>query len=193
MSYSVESKVTRLEAGHAAHHCIWLIATTCHLLPCLVRVPFLPRHLPLDQAVNLMDRLVLVDYIRVHASLKQGIHIKLTTAARAVAQEVEDALQPAHQLVEKAIVVLVHFMDKFVKVVLVPRAQINEGLYRLVGVRRHLLSLASFNRLDRIVYEHGEISDAVVHICRLVNADQRFVENGKKVSEKLQCGRLGHG
>ena len=142
-------------------------------------MPFLPRHLPLDQAVDLANRLILVDNPGVHASLEQGVHIKLTTAARAVTQEVENPLQPTHQLIEETIVMLVDFVDKLVEVVLVPRAQINKGLYCLVGVRRDFLSLTSFNRLDCIVYEHGEISDAVVHIRRLVDADKWFVEYRK--------------
>jgi hypothetical protein len=83
-----------------------------------------------------------------------------------------------------------YLVHELVEIIFVSRAQIDEGLDRLVGVSRNLLSLTSFDSLDGIVNEHGEVSNAVVHVRRLVNANKRFVENGKEVAEELESGRL---
>ena len=46
-----------------------------------------------------------------------------------------------------------NFVDEFVEVVLVTGTEVNEGLNRLVRVRGDILSLASFDDLDCVVYE----------------------------------------
>lgn len=85
---------------------------------------------------------------------------------------------------------LMHFVDKLVEVVLVARAEVDKGLYRLIRVGRDFLSLASLDRLDGIVYEQGEVCDAVIYVGRLVNADKWFVEDSEEISEKLKGCRL---
>lgn len=82
------------------------------------------------------------------------------------------------------------FVYELVEVVFMSRAEVDERLNCLVGVGRDFLTLAGFNRLDRIIDEQGEVGDAVVNICGLVNADKGFVEDGKEVAEELESGWL---
>ena len=117
----VESKVAALEAGHTAKCGLWLVAATRHLLPCLVLVPLLACSLPPDQAVDLSDSLPFVNGTRVHTALEQGVHVEFAAAAGTMAQELEDTFQPTHELIEKAVVVKVDFVDELVEVVLVTR------------------------------------------------------------------------
>lgn len=83
-----------------------------------------------------------------------------------------------------------YFVNELVEVVFVAGAQIDEGLYGLIRVGRDFLTLTGFDGLDSVVGEQSEISDAVVYVCRLVNADQRFIEDGEEVPEKLQSSGL---
>lgn len=129
----VEAKVARLEASNTANQWIRLVPAR-HLLPRLVRVPLLPGHLPLDQTIDLANCLFLVDQVRVYSAPEECIHVELTTTSRTMAQEVQDALQPAHKLVKKTVVVLVHFVNELVEIVLMTGAQIDKRLNGLVGV-----------------------------------------------------------
>lgn len=65
----------------------------------------------------------------------------------------------------------VDLVDELVEVVLVARTKVDERLYRLVGICRDLLSLAGLDGLDRVIDKNSEIRDAVVDVCRLVDAD----------------------
>lgn len=72
-----------------------------------------------------------------------------------------------------------HLVDEFVEIVFVARAEVYEGLDGLVGVSRDVLTLTGFYYLDCVVYEVGEVCDAVVYVCGFVYSDQGFVENCK--------------
>lgn len=82
---------------------------------------------------------------------------------------------------------LVYFMYKFVEVVLVAGAEINKCLNSLIRVCRDFLSLACFNRLYSVISEQCKISNTVVNVGRLVDANQGFVKDGEQVPEQLQC------
>ena len=93
----------------------------------------------LIKVFDLSDGLIFIDQIRVHATLEQGVHVQLVTTCRSMAQEVKNTFEPAHQLVEESIIVLVHFVDELVEIVLMAGAEVNEGLDCLIlGLRRLL-------------------------------------------------------
>jgi hypothetical protein len=134
-------------------------------------MPLLAGGLPLDQTIDLSDGFPPVDGACVHAALEQRIHVKLAAAVGSVTQELKDAFQPAHQLVEEPVVVEVDLMDELVEVILVARAKIDERLDCLVRVCGDLLPLASLDGLDCVIDEHGEICDTVVDVRGLVDSD----------------------
>jgi len=146
--------------------------------------------LPVDQGVDLGLRLGTVDGPGLDSLLEEHVHVKLTATLGTMPQENQYLLQPSHQLVEKAIVVDVHLMDELVEVVLVPGAQIDEGLDRLIGIRGHLLRLCLFDHDDHIIDEDGEVRYRVVHVRRLVHSNERLVEDGEQIAEQLQRDRL---
>jgi hypothetical protein len=86
--------------------------------------------------------------------------------------------------------VVVYLVDELVEIVLVACAEVDERLDCLVGICRDLLSLAGFDGLDCVIDEYSEICDAVVDVCRFVDSDERFVENGEEVAEELKCSWL---
>jgi hypothetical protein len=122
--------------------------------------------------------------------LEQSIHVKFAATAGTVAQELEDALQPAHKLIEKPIVVYVDFVYELVKVVFVARAQVDESLNGLIGICGDFLTLAGFDGFDCVIDEYSEVSDAIVNVCGLVHADERLVEDGEEVAEELKGSGL---
>lgn len=148
-------------------------------------MPFLPLFLPLDQSVDFLDCNILIDLSHVDRALKQGIHIQFP-ALGAVAQELEDAFEPAHQLAEKAVVVDVDFVDEFIEVVFVAGAEVDERLDRLVGIGGDVLALGALDGDEHVVGEGGKVGDAVVDVGGFVDADEGFVEDGEEVSEELE-------
>lgn len=153
-------------------------------------MPLLAGGLPLDQTIDLSDGFPPVDSARVHAALKQSVHVELAATIGSVAQKFKDAFQPAHELVKEPIVVDVDLVNELIEVVLVARAEVDECLDGLVGVCGDLLSLAGFNGLNRVINEHGEICDAVVDVCGFVDTDKWFVEDREEVAEELEGGGL---
>lgn len=139
----VQTKVGRLEARR--NHARVGVALGSKLLSCLVRVPPLPGLLPGNERVDLRNRLLLV-HSAAEAPLKERIDVEGSVVG-AVAEEFEDAFDPSHELREQSVVVHVHLVDKLVKVVLVPLAQVNERLDGLVRVSRSILLPALVNDL----------------------------------------------
>ena len=107
-----------------------------------------------------------------------------------MSEELEDPFQPAHELGEEAIIVDVDLVDEFVEVILVPGAEVDEGLDGLVWVGGDVLALGGGDDGDGVVGEGGEVGDGGVDICRFVDADERFVEDGEEVAEELEGYRL---
>lgn len=107
-----------------------------------------------------------------------------------MAQKLKNAFQPTHQLVKEPIVVNVDLMNELVEVVLMACAEVDEGLYCLVGICRDLLSLAGFDSLDSVIDKHGEVCNAVVDVRGLVDANKRLVEYSEEIAEKLESGGL---
>lgn len=107
-----------------------------------------------------------------------------------MAQELENAFQPAHELRKEAVIVYVDFMYEFVEIVLVTTTKVDERLHGLIWVGRDVLSLGFVEDSKGIVGEERKISDAIIDICRFVNADKRLIEDGKEVPEKLESDRL---
>ena len=179
-----------------------------HLLPRLVLVPLLARRLPLDQRVGVARDDVLVEQAVVEdGGADEGVHVELlllllaltttTTTTTitpdtlgALAEELEDALDPAHELVEEAVVVAVDLVHEFIKVVLVPGAEVDEGLHCLVRIGGDVLSLRRLDDLDGVVGELGEVGDGAVHVGGFVHAHEGFVEDGEEVAEELEGGGL---
>lgn len=107
-----------------------------------------------------------------------------------MAQEFEDAFEPAHELAEEAVVVDVDFVDELVEVVFVAGAEINKGLDRLVRVGGDVLALGALDGDEHVVGEGGEVGDAVVDVGGFVDAHEGFVEDGEEVAEELEGYRL---
>ena len=58
----------------------------------------------------------------------------------------------------------VHLMHELVEVVLVPAAQVDEGLDGLVGIGGDVLALAGFEDAEHVVGEVGEVGDGGVDV-----------------------------
>lgn len=157
----------------------------CHLLARLVVVPLLALFLPPDQGIDLGDGGGFIDLAHGDGALEEGVHVEFP-AFGPVPEELEDALQPAHELAEEAVVVHVDLVHELVEVVLVAGAQIDEGLHRLVGVGGDVLALRQVQDAEHVVGEGGEVGDGIVDVCGFVDADEGFVEDGEEVAEELQ-------
>lgn len=153
-----------------------------HLLPRLVLVPFLALFLPRDEGVDLGDGGVPVDAAHVDGALEEGVHVEFA-ALGAEAEELKDAFEPAHELLEEAVVMDVDFVHELVEVVLVALAEVDEGLHGLVRVGRDVLPLGFVDDGEHVVGEDGEVGDAVVDVGRFVDAHEGFVEDGEEVAE----------
>lgn len=103
ITYLVKTKVAAVEGSYARDR-LSGCALGGHLLPRLVQVPSLAVLLPLNQGVDLFQRNILVNLAGSHSALEQSIHVHLT-ALWALAQELEDFLNPRHQGLEESIVV----------------------------------------------------------------------------------------
>lgn len=157
----------------------------CHFLARLVLVPFLAGLLPGDEGVDLGDGGGAVDGGHVDRALEEGVHVQFA-AAGPLAQELEDALQPAHDLGEEAVVVDVDLVDEFVEVVLVAGAEVDEGLDGLVRVGGDVLALGLGEDGEHVVGEGGEVADAAVDVGGFVDAHEGLVEDGEEVAEELE-------
>ena len=156
-----------------------------HLLARLGMVPVLAGSLPADKGVRVADDGGGVEEMGVESVADEGVHVE-GTGAGALAQEGQDVLDPAHELVEEAVVVAVDLVDELVKVVLVAGAQVDEGLDGLVGVGGDVLALGGFDDGDGVVGEEGEVGDGGVDVGGFVHAYERFVEDGEEVAEELE-------
>lgn len=88
----------------------------------------------------------------------------------------------------------VHFVYEFVEIILMARTKINEGLNRLVWVRRDVLTLSGGEDGEHVVGEGSEVGDGAVDIGGFVDADEGFVEDGEEVAEEVEGnGFFNHG
>ena len=79
----------------------------------------------------------------------------------------------------------VDLVDEFVEVVLVPGAEVDEGLDGLIWVCGDVLTLSGGDDGDSVIGEGGKVGDGGVDVCRFVDADERFVEDSEEVAEEL--------
>lgn len=156
-----------------------------HFLSRLIVVPLLAFLLPPDKIVDLGDSGGLVDLVHFDGTLEEGVHVEFA-AFGPMAEELEDALEPAHELAEETVVVNVDLVDKFVEIVLVAGAEIDEGLHRLVRVGGDVLALGEVEDTEHVIGKGGEVGDGVVDVCGFVDADEGLVEDGEEVAEELQ-------
>ena len=84
----------------------------------------------------------------------------------------------------------VDFVDEFIEIVLVPSAEINEGLDCLIWIGGYVLPLSGGEDGKHIVGKRSEVGDGVIDIGRFVDADEGFVENGEEVTEEVEGDRL---
>lgn len=75
-------------------------------------------------------------------------------------------------------------MHEAVKSLFVPCAQVDEGLYGLVGVCGYVLPLGALNDFDHVVDEIAKVGDAVIYVCGFVHAHEGFVEDCEEVPEE---------
>tara|TARA_R110002060_G_scaffold44781_1_gene56133 strand:+ start:202 stop:669 length:468 start_codon:yes stop_codon:yes gene_type:complete len=104
-------------------------------------VPFLAGFLPGDEGVDFGDGFVLVELADGDGAREEGVDVELAGFG-ALAEELEDTFDPAHELGEEAVVMGVDFVDEFVEVVFVALAEVDEGLDCLVGVGGDVLFTA---------------------------------------------------
>ena len=109
-------------------------------------------------------------------------------------KELEDPLNPSHKSGEETIIMDVDFVDKFIEVVLVAGAQVDEGLNSLVRVGGDVLALEGGEDGEGVVCEGGEVGDGVVDVGGFVDADEGFVEDCEEIAEEVQGYRFfNHG
>jgi hypothetical protein len=82
------------------------------------------------------------------------------------------------------------FVNKFVQIILMTCAEIDESLHGLVRIGGKILALCGFDDGDCIGDKVGEIGDAIVNVCGFVDADEGLVEDLEEVTEELQRGWL---
>lgn len=152
-------------------------------------MPLLALLLPFDQRVDLLDRFGFVDVFHVHGALEEGVHVELA-ALGAVAQELQDPLQPAHQRGEEPVVVDVDLVHELVEVLLVAAAEVDEALDRLVGVGGDVLPLRGVEDSKGVIGEGGEVRDGVVDVGGFVDPHEGFVEDGEEVAEEVERDRF---
>ena len=80
----------------------------------------------------------------------------------------------------------VNFVDEVVEVVLVPGAEIDKGLNGLIWIRRDILSLGFLHNLKHVISESCKVSDAIVDVGGLVDADEGFIKYREEVTEELE-------
>lgn len=111
-----------------------------------------------------------------------------------MAEELEDTFQPAHDLGKQPVIVDVHLVNKFVEVVLMACAKIDEGLDCLIWIRRDVLALSGCEDGEHVVGEGCEVSDGTVDIGGFVDANQGFVKDCEKIAEEVEGdGLFDHG
>ena len=101
-------------------------------------------------------------------------------------EELENPFNPGHEGGEEAIIMDVDFVDKFVEVVLVAGAEVDEGLNGLVRVGGDVLALEGGEDGKGVVCEGGEVGDGVVDVGGFVDADEGFIEDCEEVAEEVQ-------
>ena len=120
VTYLVNAKIAttklRIQQAHTS-----ILTLSRHLLTGLSNMPPLPRQLPLNQQIDLLYSLLTINQALFHGLLKQTIHIQLAPRG-SMFQELQNALDPAHELVKQAIIVNVNLMDKFVQILFVSGA-----------------------------------------------------------------------
>lgn len=84
----------------------------------------------------------------------------------------------------------VDFMNKFIKIVLVATAKIDEGLHGLIRIGRNVLPLRSVEDCEGIVGEESKVGDAAVNVGGFVHADEGLIKDGKEIAKELQRHRL---
>jgi hypothetical protein len=109
-------------------------------------MPSLPSFLPAYERVDFCYCFGLVELIDRNSALKKGIHVKLSVLGT-LAEKLEDSFDPAHQFLEESIVVEMNFMNKFIEVMLMALAEVDEGLNCLVRICGDVLLLTLFDDL----------------------------------------------
>ena len=189
----VEPEVARREGRHGGRKIGGPEPLGRHLLPRLVVMPLLALRLPPDQGVGIAHDHGLVDGAGRDGLAHEPVHVEPDAARRPVAQEGQDALDPAHELVEEAVVVAVDLVHELVEGVLVSGAQVDERLHRLVRVGADVLALRGFDDSHGVIGEGGEVGDGAVDVGGFVHAHEGLVEDGEEVAEELEGGGLEGG
>jgi len=96
--------------------------------------------------IDFRNGLLLVELAYRHGTREEGVDVELSGLGT-LTEEFQDTFYPTHQLGEKTIVMGVHFMHKVVEVVLMALAEVDEGLYSLVGVGGYVLFAAFVDNL----------------------------------------------
>lgn len=105
-------------------------------------------------------------------------------------KEFEYTFQPAHYLGEQTVIVNVHFVDEFVEIVLMPSAEVDEGLNCLIGIGGNVLTLSGGEDGEHVVGEGSEVGNRIIDIGGFVDTDKGFVEDGEEIAEEVKGNRL---
>ena len=190
MTYLVQPKIRSVEVLSQIAHPGFILGVDGHLLARLILMPSFPCRLPFDEINDLACGELLVNSATFDAALEQSVHIECCTALRTMLEEFENRFDPLHERSEEAVVMQVHFVNELVQVVLVTLAEVDEHLYCLVRVGGDVLPLGRFDDADCVIHECSEVGDRAVHIGGFVDTDERFVEDGEEVAEKVESRRL---
>ena len=96
--------------------------------------------------VDFSDGLFFIKLANRNGAREQSVDVEFACFG-ALSEKFEDALYPAHQLSKESVVMSVDFMDEVVEVVFVTLAEIDEGLYSLIGVCGNILFTAFVDNL----------------------------------------------
>jgi len=76
-----------------------------------------------------------------------------------------------------------YFVDELVEIMLVPGAEVDEGLNGLIRVGGDILALSFVDDGEHVVGELGEVGNTVIYVGGFIDADKGFVEDGEEVAE----------
>jgi hypothetical protein len=109
-------------------------------------MPSLPGFLPVDQSINFFYCFALIELIHRDSALEEGIHVELSIF-RALAEKLKNTFDPAHQLIKEAVIVEMNLVNKFIEIVFMTLAKVDESLNGLIWICGDVLLLTLLDDL----------------------------------------------
>jgi len=124
----------------------------------------------------------------------EGVHVDF--GGKTVAEEGENDFDPFHEMGEEEVFVVdVDFVNEFIEFFFVTRTEVDEGLYKFIGIggkvyvsyiifQDDTLVFCFLDDFDEIVYKVFKVYNTIVDIRGIVHFCKGFVEDGDHVSQK---------